>query len=758
MTEDEFIAALDDHKGVMNNCLFHILKSQTLWHRGRFEAALRHSEKAGEMIASIGGSCSLGTWNFFNSLILLALYDKSPTGKQTEFKKQISTNQKQMKIWSDNCPENFFHKYILVEAEIARVESRNWEAADLYDQSIDSARENGFTQNEAIANELAARFWLGKGKPKIAAVYLRDAHYGYGLWGATRKVRELERNHPRILLEDAQPAQTPGEEIGGSTDTSTTASLDVASLTRAMGALSAELEPDDLLMKMLAVMLENAGARTALFALRRGAEFVIVGRASAETGAALVEPPAPLAEENDRDQPAGLIRYVARTRRPLTLDDAGRAGEFIHDPYIVRHGVKSVLAAPVLQQGRLTGVIYLENNLAPAAFPPARLKTVTLLAGQAAVALENASLYARMEQKVRDRTRELEAEIAEHKKTEAALRASKEELRQIIDLVPHFIFAKDAEGRFLLVNRAVADAYGTSVDALTGKTDADFAKSGEEALYFRAKDLEVIESGKAQNTPDENITDADGNVRSLSTVKIPFRFAESDVPAMLGVSVDITDRKRAEDALRNALAEKDVLLREIHHRVKNNMQAISSLLRMHARRTDDAHLTEIFTDCRDRIGAMSLIHEALYQSDNLSCIDFEAYLKKLCRNLGQAHDADGKGVTLSSSAAEVSLSMDQGIAVGMVIAELVSNAFKHAFPDGGGGTVSVHLDHPDGKTLRLVVSDTGKGLPEGFDIRNPSSLGMRLVYGAVTRELGGRIEAKNDGGAVFVILFEYGNA
>jgi len=229
------------------------------------------------------------------------------------------------------------------------------------------------------------------------------------------------------------------------------------------------------------------------------------------------------------------------------------------------------------------------------------------------------------------------------------------------------------------------------------------------------------------------------------------RFLINAIGERLGI---IIGQKKAEAALQKSLSEKEVLLREIHHRVKNNMQAISGLLRMHARRTDDAHLTEIFDDCRDRIGAMALIHEALYQSENLAKIDFKAYLKKLCRNLSQAHDAPRRSIDLKVSAADVSLNMDQGVAVGMIIAELISNAFKHAFPDDEEGTVSVDLDRPDGETARLVVSDTGKGLPPDFDISSSRSLGMRLVWGAVTRELGGSIDVERDNGARFIIRFK----
>ncbi len=223
--------------------------------------------------------------------------------------------------------------------------------------------------------------------------------------------------------------------------------------------------------------------------------------------------------------------------------------------------------------------------------------------------------------------------------------------------------------------------------------------------------------------------------------------------ALAGV-MDITRRKRAETALQDALAEKVVLLREIHHRVKNNMQVIVALLRMHSRRIEDARLTAIFNDCRDRVEAMSLIHEALYQSEDLSHIDFNGYCQKLCRNLGKAYNAGAKGITVTVGQSNVSMNMDQGITVGMIIAELISNAFKHAFPQGHTGNVALHVDNLEDETIQLVVADTGKGVPSDFDIHKTSSLGLRLVVGAAERELGGNIQVENDGGARFIIRFK----
>jgi len=152
---------------------------------------------------------------------------------------------------------------------------------------------------------------------------------------------------------------------------------------------------------------------------------------------------------------------------------------------------------------------------------------------------------------------------------------------------------------------------------------------------------------------------------------------------------------------------------------------------------------------------MSLIHESLYQSDDLARIDFKVYLEKLCRNLGQAYGASRKGIVLKVEECSVTLDMDQGIAIGMVIAELISNAFKHAFPLGNGGNVSINLSELDEKNVQLIISDDGEGMPPHIDIMNSQSLGLQLAVAAVKRELGGSIEVERDCGTRFSICFRY---
>jgi len=222
----------------------------------------------------------------------------------------------------------------------------------------------------------------------------------------------------------------------------------------------------------------------------------------------------------------------------------------------------------------------------------------------------------------------------------------------------------------------------------------------------------------------------------------------------LDLEREITERKKAEEQIAVSLMEKEVLLREIHHRVKNNMQVIVSLLKIYSRKTDNRQLGQIFDDCRNRVTAMSLIHEALYQSENLSRIDFEVYLKKLCRNLEQTYEASGKGIVVTAKKCNVSLNIDQSVAIGMVISELVSNAFKHAFPLGKGGNISISLSGLEDDNVELIVKDNGKGLPREIDILNPPSLGLKLAVATITRELGGSIDVERDGGARYIIRFK----
>lgn len=474
---------------------------------------------------------------------------------------------------------------------------------------------------------------------------------------------------------------------------------------------------------------------------------------------------------------------------------------------------------------------------------------------------------------------ELEKEVAERKLAEAELAEQRSFLRQVIDLNPSFVFAKDCEGRFTLVNQAVADAYGTSVETLLGKTDADFNPNQEEAESFRRDDLEVVKTLKEKFIPEEVITDVKGQVRWLQTIKRPIVSPDGKTNQMLGIATDITARKEAESALRRSeerfrqiaenirevfwiteprdnklvyvspafeevwgkscgslsemrrtwldtvhpddraalieateavrtggdydleyrivrpdgetrwvrdrafpiandsgevyrvagvvddvterkqaleqiktsLHEKEVLLKEIHHRVKNNMQVITSLLNLQSRTIKDGQALSVFQDSQNRVKSMALIHETLYQSKDLSRINFAEYLQKLVAHVSRSYRIRPEAVKININVDDVSLPIDTAVPCGLIINELASNSLKYAFPADQSGEINITFERSDAHYV-LRVSDTGVGLPSNFDPEKSKSLGMKLVR-MLTDQISGELGCHNGVGTTFEIKF-----
>ncbi len=337
-------------------------------------------------------------------------------------------------------------------------------------------------------------------------------------------------------------------------------------------------------------------------------------------------------------------------------------------------------------------------------------------------------------------------DISDLKAARAALTESERKYKGLYNNSPFLMMEVDADTyEILTCNTAMAARFGCTPEKILGRKLT--ALLPEEVLKTReAWGLKVLEKNEPQTFTDER------EGRYFHNILLPGN--DPKRRSVQTITTDITERKKAENALRETLNEKKVLLREIHHRVKNNMQMIISLLRMHSRKTTDLHLKPIFDNCRGRIEAMSLIHETLYLSEELAYIDFKTYLQKLCRKLGRVHSVQGGGVRFSADHCHFKLDMDQAVAVGMVIAELVSNAFKHAFPSDQTGNVTVQMTQLDAETVELAVIDDGKGLPPDLDLQNPSTLGLKLAWGAVTRELGGDMHAESNNGANFIIRFK----
>jgi two-component sensor histidine kinase len=219
----------------------------------------------------------------------------------------------------------------------------------------------------------------------------------------------------------------------------------------------------------------------------------------------------------------------------------------------------------------------------------------------------------------------------------------------------------------------------------------------------------------------------------------------------IAVVEDISARKTAEATVKKSLEEKEVLLREIHHRVKNNMQVISSLLSLQASNIEDERLHKLFQESQSRVRAMALIHEILYDSDDLSSIDLSTYVSRLAASMTRMYGADSSQVRLNVESDDITLRIDDMVPCGLAISELISNSLKYAFPDGREGEINIRVTSTPEGGVKLVVRDDGVGLPAELDIRTTGTMGMGLVVGLVEKQLGGRLELDRTHGTCFTI-------
>jgi predicted ATPase/signal transduction histidine kinase len=429
--EAEYLKGFESRQSFFALCHYQIYKSQVLYLYEKPVEALQCSLEAKKLLAFIPGAFSTTEHNFYYSLSLAALYPEVSEEVQKYYWRQLEANQNQMEIWADNCPENFLHKYLLVEAEIARIFGQHLEAIDLYEYAIESARENEFIQNEALANELAAKFWLSRGKEKIAKVYMSEAHYGYQRWGATRKVEDLEDKYPQLVLRTASSANSIRTPLTSTTSNSTNSGssvLDLATVMKASQVIYGEIVLDKLLAKLMKILIENAGAQKGYLILEKAGKLLIEAEGGVGRNRITVLQSIPISSEASMSLATSVINYVVRTKETVVLNDASREGKFTNDSYITQHQAKSILCTPLINQGKLISILYLENNLTTGAFTCDRVELLKLLSAQASISIENAQLYnnlqqfnQNLEQLVDERTTELSQTLANLKATQTQL-------------------------------------------------------------------------------------------------------------------------------------------------------------------------------------------------------------------------------------------------------------------------------------------------------------------------------------------------
>jgi PAS domain S-box-containing protein len=349
-----------------------------------YTSAMAAVSKAAPLLWTTPTQFEWAEYHFYGALAWAAHCDLTSAEQRPRHLEALAAHHKQLAVWAENCPATFANRVALVGAEIARLEGRDLDAIRLYEDAIRLAREGEFIQNEALAHERAAKFCATRGFSTMAEAYLRNARHCYQSWGADGKVGQLEQRYPQ--LSGKEPAPGPTSTIRAPVE-----HLDLATVLKVSQAVSGEIMLAKLLDTLMRTAIEHAGAERGLLILSHGIEQRIA--AEAITGGDTID-------VRLCDQPLSatalseaIVQTVLRTQEAMILDDAAAEPAFAADPYIRQRQARSILCLPLINQSKLIGVLYLENNLAPSVFTPTRISVLRLVASQAAIALENTRLY-----------------------------------------------------------------------------------------------------------------------------------------------------------------------------------------------------------------------------------------------------------------------------------------------------------------------------------------------------------------------------
>src|SRR5712691_6638768 len=399
-TERSFEERLTGHPVfALPECFYWIRKLQARYFAGDYASAVEAAEKA-EALFSTSTSLWImllerAEYHLYAALSRAACCEPMGPDPYAKHREALAAHEAQLRDWAANCPANFENCAALLSAEIARIEGRELDAERLYEQAIGSARANGFVHNEALAYELAARFYAARGFKQFAHLYLRNARYGYLRWGAVGKVRQLDETYPDLRQEESLPG--PTSTIGAPLE-----HLDLATVIKVSQAVSGEIVQENLIDTLMHTAMEQAGAERALLIMPGRQEPRIEAEATTSGDTVTVR----LVDEAVTEPvlPESVLHYVLRTRETVILDDAAAQSPFGVDSYLRQRQARSILCLPLLNRAKLIGVLYLENNLTPRVFAPARISVLKLLASQAAIALENAHLYRNVAEREKQQT------------------------------------------------------------------------------------------------------------------------------------------------------------------------------------------------------------------------------------------------------------------------------------------------------------------------------------------------------------------
>ncbi|WP_392481869.1 AAA family ATPase [Nostoc sp. C110] len=450
----------------------------------------------------------------YYSLTLTALYPTVSFLEQEQFLLTLESHQQQLQYWANHCPTNFLHKSQLVAAEIARIQGRDLEAMRLYEQSIASAREQGFVQYEALANELGAKFYLEREFELIAKTYLQEAKNTYLRWEAAAKVKHLEESYPQLL---------PQQQLtSNGTFITTGEHLDFLSVVKASQSISSEIVFSRLLKTLMQIVIEQAGAEIGYLLLENEQNLVIEVEAKVNHQAEKLNVSRPVFDgEISQVLPQLMLNYVQRTQETVILQNATEQNMFSGDKYIIQKQPKSVLCLPIARQSKLLGILYLENNLIPSAFTQEKLSVLDILTVQIAISLENARLYQGLEK-------------------------SQEQLNLALKSGKIGVWCWDIANDLFDWDEQIYQLFGLTPETFLPTSKAILTRLHSEDSPLLAQSLSRAINEGVEHDLEYRIIWDDGSIRYLACRGKAFFNEAGKATHMSGVVLDITDRKQAE--------------------------------------------------------------------------------------------------------------------------------------------------------------------------------------------------------------------